>query len=468
MILTVIASTGYACRAGAELVLEDIVLDEPASSIDVPAPATGRGDVGTGTEQDRVLFLNRDRLHGEVVDVVPAAHGLRWTHSDVQESIDFKLENVRHIELGNREKRKHRAHKSSVKLTNDDLLLGDIVSMGGASLVLDTWYAGTVTIARPMIKAIKPTEGESAKIFEGPTDIANWTTDEGGWVLEKGALHARGHESIGRNLPELPDKFEMRFKLRWSGRPQLYFSFLTDEVRYYHGQGYSLQVGGSTVTLSRRSSRSSRSIGSAQVESLQHLSTSSATFTLYVDPEAAAFTLFIDDKMVQQWTDSQGFAGAGNGIVFYPQSGGGLSVSDIAVLAWDGTLPMKAGEDAGEEAQDTIRLVNGDKMSGEVLQIADGAIAFKTDYATLSVPLARAEEILMSTARTERARRNKGDVRSHFMEKGVVTLDLQKIEGGKIEGTSENLGHVRVPLAALGRIEFSIYRSRESDSEKEL
>ena len=63
----------------------------------------------------------------------------------------------------------------AVTLTNNDELPGTLVSMDDKSLVLDTWYAGKITIPRDMVKGITPLKTGEGTLYEGPTGLDGWT-----------------------------------------------------------------------------------------------------------------------------------------------------------------------------------------------------------------------------------------------------------------------------------------------------
>jgi hypothetical protein len=88
---------------------------------------------------------------------------------------------------------------------------------------------------------------------------------------------------------------------------------------------------------------------------------------------------------------------------------------------------------------------------------------FETSYATLDIPLARVVEIVTSTENAARARKNKEDVQMVFADKGLLTLQLERIEKDEVKGQSENFGKITLPLGALHRLDFNIYAEKKAD-----
>jgi hypothetical protein len=318
---------------------------------------------------------------------------------------------------------------------------------------------------------MNPNTGAGSVSYEGPTDIKNWKMGSGSgssksWALKNGALYAlRSSQTIGRNIDNLGDMSSLQFKATWRGYPQFYFAFYTDNLQNYYGNCYMLQVSRSSVYLQRYSKRGNqRNLGNVNVQKFSD-SDGSAVFRMLVDKKKKQFTLTIDGVMIKQWTDTATFAGMGKGILFRPQTQGGLKISEIRVSEWDGKIPQAIG-DGGKQTDDLIRFANNDKVSGTLGSIKNGVAKFKTAYATLDIPIERIGEIEMSSTNAERARRNKADVRARFSGTGgLITLRLTGLDDGMIQGVSENCGSVQVPVAAFDSIEFNIYKEKSSDQD---
>lgn len=437
-------------------------------AIDVPPPESGaQAGQGASGGQDVLLFMNKDKLHGRLLAVSPDKFGLQWQHPEVKKAIEMSLDGISEIGLSSRSASARRAHAATVRLTNDDILNGDIVSLDGDKLIMDTWYAGRIEIVRSMLKLVSPNSGSGPVTYEGPKDIKNWkfgsshSSGSKSWALKNGSLYAlRSSQTIARNIDSLGDMSSLEFRASWRGYPQFYFAFYTDNLQNYYGNCYMLQVSGSSVYLQRYSKRGNqRNLGNVNVQKFNN-SGGSSVFRMLVDKKKKQFTLTIDGTMIKQWTDTAEFAGMGKGILFRPQTQGGLKISNIRVADWDGKIPQAIGEGGKEEA-DTIRFANNDKVSGTLGSIKSGVAKFKTAYATLDIPVERIGEIEMSSTGTERARRNKEDVRARFVGGGAsITLRLTELADGKLHGISENCGSVEVPVSAFEMLEFNIYKEK--------
>jgi hypothetical protein len=457
--------------AFAEIAIDFAPVAAPEAAITVARPVDV-GDEETGVTQgegavDVLKFINGDSLHGVLVSISPADHGLRWRHASVQDPIDISLEAVAQVKLGKRESLRQRSNDASVRLTNSDLLNGELISLSDDVLALDTWYAGRLVVKRPMLATLEPNLSASSTIYEGPTDLSNWTVHRSGaqsWTFKKGALYASTSYAIGRNIDELPDMADIKFEVSWQHRyPSFYFSFHSDNLSSYSGNCYALRVSNTSVYMYRYSShRGSQSLGNVSVQELSRVK--NAKFNILCDKKNRAFTLLINGREVKQWTDPGAVPGAGKGIVFDPESENPMKVQNISITKWDGKVPSRATETDAESKEDVIRFVNNDKVSGYLKTIADGNAKFETSYAALDVPLARAVKIDMSTETAERARRNGNDIRAHFAGGGVVTVGLAGMANDTVEGRSENFGTAKMPLGAFDLLEFNIYRDKSEEN----
>lgn len=457
-------------NVSAEIVLE---IPEPAGpaapSISVPAPSGGSvsdSEGGSDAESmDLLQFDNKDGIHGTLVSYSEGEYGLKWRHEHVKDPILFSLANVSKIKLATR-KAVADTTGASVTLSNEDVLMGKIVSLDGEKLVLDTWYAGRINIEKVMIKAIHPGTKGSTAIFEGPSDLASWTVQNHGnlqaWKFRNNALYALQAYPIGRMIDKMPDSVDIEFEVAWRGYPQFIFAFLTDNLQQYYGNCYMLQVSNTSVHMYRcNRNGNQQSLGNANVQEFANATNGKAKLNIMVDKENKSIVLMVNDKVVKQFAASSGFSGLGKGILFQPQTQGNFKLSKIRVSSWGGKLPSEGGATTGEGTDDTIRFVNGDKVTGSLLSIADGTAEFKTSYATLTIPVERVVAVSMAPDNMERARRNKSDVKASFASGGAVTVQMASVGSSKLKGSSENFGMVTMPVAAFKSLEFNIYKEKE-------
>lgn len=458
--------------ARAELDLPDEGRTTPRpSGISAPIPAAA-GNTAVATPEDvkgdDVLeFLNNDKLHGTLQAASPDAHGLKWKHPEAESPIAFSLSRLSSATLARRTGAKSAAHNSLVRLTNGDIFPGNLVSMDADRLVLDTWYAGKISINRAMIRKVNPNAGVSAIAYEGPVDLESWTQgrrgNQAGWTYKDGMLYAAQPSPIGINIDKMPDMADIHFDAAWRSVPSFLFFFMADNIEQIQGNGYYLQISGSSGYLYRMTREGgSRNLGSFNVQQFNTGTIKRSSFNLLVNKKDRSIAFCIDGKMIQQWTDHGDISALGKGILFQSQNQGDLRISNITVTEWDGKMPQATGGET-ELKEDLARLVNGDKISGHLKSFAAGKLKLETAYTTLDIPLEQVVAVDTSSENTARARRNKDDIRVHFFGKGEITLGLVKIENAEMKGKSENFGTISMPLSAFRLIEFNIYEERKTE-----
>ena len=418
---------------------------------------------------DTVEFSNGDKLHGTLMSIKPAEHGVRWRHASVAQPIEFNMQAIRKITLAAREAKPRAGNAASVRLSNEDLLTGDIVSLSDQNLILDTWYSGKIEVKRSMLRSISPGGGAGGIIYEGPTSLAGWEMPQAGaWSFKNGALYAQQSSHIGRNIDNLPDSVNFEFTMAWQSQPQFTFYFCSDEPKSTSCSAYSLRVSGSSVYLYRQSKRSGSSrLDRISVARFGQGRPGRATINLSVDKAKKTIVLLVDGVKMKEFVDGAGFAGEGNAILFYAQSTGGLKISKLRVTKWDGKVPTPAAAEI-QTTEDMVMFSNEDKVSGRLTSIDAGQAEFATSYALLDVPLDRVVRITMSAEKMERARRNRGDMRALFKDSGAVTIELIDMEEGVVRGKSENFGDITLPLTAFRALEFNIYAETAANDADEF
>ncbi len=415
-------------------------------------------------ETDAMSFMNGDRLHGRLLAVGPPDSELTWKHESVVNPIDFRLESVSEVKLAKRPSRT-RPHEAVVELTNDDLFTGNIVSLDDTTLALETWYAGTISIKRVMVRRFDPSLSTSPVAYEGPMALESWTFGSLGnrqaWKLRNGTLAGKDPIPIGRNIDAFPETADIGFEVAWQGSPYFYFSFYTDNLRQYSGNCYALRISSATAYLYRfERNTSSHNMGSVNIQQFVNDGNNRLRINMLVDRKSKSFTLMINGAVVKKWVETGPFAALGKGILFHPRNQGYLQISNIRIAEWDGRTPEKAESTPKEGGGELVYFSNGDKVSGRLLSVLDGKAKLETSYATLDIPLERMTRVEMSSNSQERARRNIGDVRAHFAERGMITLKLSGATEAELTGFSENFGEIALPLEAFRLVEFNIYEEK--------
>jgi hypothetical protein len=421
--------------------------------------------------RDSLAFKNGDLLYGSLQSIT-LEKGLELKRSDAPEPLQFQPEFLSEINLSQRSSAPtNEVNACTVQLTNGDQFDGQLVSYDGSKVVVDTWYAGTLTLANEVVAMILPINNSKRLIFEGPGELKDWTMGkvnanaagmEGGqWHLFNGALYANKSASIARDV-KLPDISSFQFDMEWRGffhiAVALYTQYLhpvslaTKETEPTFGGFYSLQVNPfSASLLPVRQMDPLRHMGQAPLQTLGQKT--SAHFDIRVNKQKKTIALLVDGVMVRQWAETEDFAGTGTAIRFVHQGQGAVKLTNIRVYEWDGTFDETATVSTNK-TQDLARLRNGDRVMGDVKSITEGKMTVQSTGTSLSIPLTRVKQIEFVAAKPRASHFKPTTVRAYFAQGGRLTLDLESLQNGEIHGTSPSFGPGKFKLAAFNRLVF--------------
>ncbi len=436
--------------------------------IDVPPPASN----AEAARGDTLELLNGDVFHGTFISL-DSKNGARWQHPSVKQVMELNPAGIGRIKL-ERPKSTNAAPRQTcaARLTNGDELVGELVSLDDDKLVLETWYAGTLTLPRKMVQSLSPGLSRLSSVFEGPTGPEGWTIkgtggggfrglrggrEGGSWKFSNGGFSSVGQGSVGRDV-KLPAMSNTEFDMNWRGYLQLNIAIYTDTLEGFGGNCYLLSFNYTSVNLQRMSRNGdSGSFGQAELPALNQKS--KARFSIRVNKEQKTIALLMDGALVKQWTDRGDFAGSGTGLLFYQQGQGLVKVGNMRVTTWDGKFEETTGKTA-KSKDDLVRLVNNDKISGTLKSIKDGKMNFETAFAPLSVPLDRIDQIDLAGEKAEKATSGANDVRVVFGDRGSVTFQLERWDDQQVTGSSLNFGKARFSPAAFSSILFNLDKQK--------
>ena len=448
-----------ATPAWARIIVDDSAPEPgPEQGIHVPAPANG-SDTATH-EQDTLAFLNKDQLHGFLL-AIDADGSLHWQSPEARDPIVFKSGEVSQIKLDSH-KPAATTSEARIALTNGDILPGNIVSLDGQTLSLDTWYAGRLALPRAMLRSIMPMSGAANLEYAGPTSLNGWTVgrmgNPGSWSYRDGALIGSSYGTIGRDV-NLPDMSSVAFDLSLEGNQQIGIGIYADHPDNT-GDCYMLQLSSGYAELQRYSRNSgSTVIGNAQMQnSIRHDKTH---VELRSSKDKKSIWLLLDGKMIKQWTDPAEFNAGGGSIVFASQPGSVVKISDIKVSKWNGKFDESTSP-SDKSSSDTVQLANEDKVTGHLESIQDGKAKFSSDYAELTIPLERIDEVDLANANAGDAKATPTDVRAWLPDGGNVTMQLTQWDAKTCTGTSPNFGTATFSPDAFARIEFNLQAPERS------
>lgn len=418
-----------------------------------------------------ILFRNGDLLTGQL-EAVTATNTVHWRHGDAPGRIEFQRDALAEIHLGAPATPPATSPSYCfVRLTNGDELAGNLKSLDEQQVVLETWYAGTLTLPRPRVAGLRPAGPSPRTIFAGPDGLDGWTMgralpgniNAGQWHFANGAFVATQPASIARDV-KLPPGSSLEFDLAWQGTFALAIALYTDSLQPVRlaqtadeppfGGFYSLQLNSySTQLLLVKHKEAVRQLGMAVIPLLQQ--TNRARVAIKSSREQKSITLLLNGVVAKQWVEPDAFGGEGTGIRLVHQGQGPMRVANLRVTEWDGRLEETVAPLVPNVDNDVGRLVNRDSVAGRLVEWKDGKLRFAVGDRAVEVPLDRVAQVDFATARAQTTPLQAGDIRVFFTGRGSLTFALESWTAQAVRAGSPNFGKAEFAPRAFSRIVFS-------------
>ncbi len=434
----------------------------------VPALKTAAGNASFGTK-DALVFRNGDLLYGQLLGI-DAEHGIRWSHADSTQPIEFKSDNVVAIDFPAQPVPSFPADSPCrVRFNNEELLDGNLISADAQTLTLDTWQAGKLKLQRSSLQSITLIS-QAPAVFAGPTGKEGWTSgksavaaaaDSGEWIYRNGAFYAAKAASIARDL-KLPDVAEIQFDLAWKGSLYVAIALYTDSLQPVNlvskenepdfGGFYSLQINGTFLDLKPITKHDPlRSLGQLIIPSLGEKPR--AHLDLRVNKPKGTIAFFINDALVIEWKDPQGFIGQGTGMRFVHQGMGAAKLSGLRITQWDGQMPVPSAE-TNIMTQDVAWLRNGSHSAGVIEGIQNGKLIIQGALGKSEVSLAEIRQIDFTAPKSPAIA--SGNVRATLTQGASLTFQLEKWTPEGVVVSSPNFGQATFKPAAFTKLQFGL------------
>jgi hypothetical protein len=421
---------------------------------------------------DSLLFRNGDLLYGKLL-AIDAQNSVRWRHPDAAEPIDFKPDSIAQIDFPPpKDSTTHSNNMCRLLLADGDILEGDLVSCDRAAIVLQTWFAGRLSIPRAALQTLVFIP-RSPAVFDGITGLDGWTQgisaaafpgETGLWIYRNGAFYASKAASIARDL-KLPDVAEIQFDLAWKGGLNLAIALYTDSLQPIlvtakdqgpdFGGFYSLRFQNpfsfSVDCWPIKKGERLRSLGQLFLPSLN------GKDRLHVDLRVSKprhkIALYFDDTLAKEWDDTEGFIGEGTGMRFVQNLGNPLKLSNLRITQWDGFFQELPG-DMPDTTLDDIWPENRAKVTGTIESIANGKLTAHTTNGPVEIPVAQLKSIDFAHRQVETPATPAGAVRATFAQGGGLTFILESWRPDEMVVRSPDFGKAKINPAVFTRLQF--------------
>ena len=371
-----------------------------------------------------------------------------------------------------------KSHTGVAHLINGDRLTGDLKHLDDKGLMINTWYAGALTIDRHTIKTLTPGAIKGESLYTGPTaeDQKSWKYTNNGsykWTFKDGGFQSNGSSAnVGRMLENMPKVAKLEFDYQWqSGSPSLYISILTDNLSSYSaGNCYSIRISSTSMYVYRYSringGLSSSRLTPSSVSHRLNRTRLRSRVALCVDTTKKTLAVIVDGKLVGTFRDNSGrdMDALGNGFAFHSRSSIPARISNVSVTKWDGGLPSGGTTSSLALKQDFVKFNNDDSFSGNLVDITDGTLKFKTEFAELPIPLNTVSQLHFAKERLKNPAISAKAIRATLVDDINVTGTIKAWKDGEVTLASPVFGEATFKADAFKIIEFNLGKPRNSAS----
>ena len=420
-----------------------------------------------------VRFSNNDRLSGSVESL--SSDLLVWKSPVLEKPTPFFLKNVVDLSLPTIPQDNPAGHEATIKLTNGDVIHGQLSSVTEDTVAVDTWFAGRMNFNLLMIAGVKIAEKMNF-VYRGPTGLDGWqqSGDKPAWSFSRSAFRSNAPGSIARD-GLLTDECAITFDLAWKGDALAFklLAFTDDPFSDGSSSGYDITFQRGSIYL--RNCKTQSFLGSTNVQAL--MENDRAHIEIRASVKSGKVCLLVNERMIEVWTDPNIEKGKfGRCLQFVSSTPSPMRVSEIGIAAWDGQVermptprfgmmrfnmqgqveePKPATPDKTKEGR--MELANGDTLEGEVISIHEGVITVKTPLANVKLPVSRLRTVTLKKVELERCILRNGDIRAWFPDGTSIVFRLDDVGEGTLIGSSQNFGTATFKTAAFSRIEFNIH-----------
>lgn len=434
--------------------------------------------------REEVQLLNGDALGGRFLGF-DAKKGIRWKHPAFAAEMHIDPAKAKRITLHRPGLPKDaRHHASKVTLRNGDQIFGDLLSLKDGKLVLDTWYAGKLSLPQAALRQLIPghpgqtllagpeaykgwvvTGPKGAEIFKGaggklPEEILKRIYAQNqkahdpaktGWAVEGMSLVCRdGTGLIGREIPFV-EGTQIEFDVKCTGQAQFLMTLFSKDVRSNTiSNGYGLMVLGNEISLFEKSGAET---GNRKVSSIRN-SLKINHVSILVAPRSGKFIVSLNNHFQVTASDKLKIIPEGKGLIISSLSKRPLHFTNFRVSRWNGEALDQKPRVNHQGDKDLAVLSNADRMQGRVLGIAGDKLLMQSDLGELPMPLNRVQSIYFGKPKTPPPHPGLGGVRLKLKDGGTLTAELLEWKDAVVKVKSPLFGEVKLTAGIISGIEF--------------
>lgn len=377
---------------------------------------------------------------------------------------------------------------SVIRLANGDEFYGTLKALDTESLQLQTAWGGLLTVNRKHVRHIG-FDSQKAYLRNGTESLQGWKSSANNMLPEcrNGYWIMRGSNNTDLQTSfYMPPRLHVQFSLYHTNTFRINLSLWRDSNS---GSSVDLELSLEKAELSKNSSGLYRTIGKVKRNTERNWyadkSVKRSDVHFYADPEKGNYYLYVNGEQTARWEEVKGMDNVfenesgedeeeeqeaakkhefkpGNILAVSGYDGLNMAVFNLNVFDWNGALPHLVEEEDviskydGDAPRDKALLVNGDVLRGAISLQENGAIRIKSDHYDVTIPTAKVRALDQKSQEKKKLPEDDSDTRVFLTDQSVLSLELETLRDGFMEGRSAALGKVRIPLESIRKVQFNL------------
>lgn len=378
---------------------------------------------------------------------------------------------------------------SVIRLANGDEFYGTLKALDTESLQLQTAWGGVLPVNRKYVRHIG-FDSQKAYLRNATESLQGWKSSANNMLPEcrNGYWIMRGSNNteLQTSFP-MPSRLHLQFSLYHTNTFRINLSLWQDSNS---GSSIDLALSLEKAELSKNSSGQYRTLGRVKRNTARNWyadkSVKRSDVHFYADPEKGNYYLYINGEQTARWEEVKEMDNVfenesgddeeeeqeaskkhefkpGNILAVSGYDGLNMAVFNLNVFDWNGALPHLGEEQdviskyEGDKPMDKALLVNGDVLRGAISLQENGAIRIKSDHYDVTIPTAKVRTLDHKSQDGEKTLpEDHSDTRVFLTDQSILSLALETLRDGFMEGYSAALGKVRIPLESIRKVQFNL------------
>lgn len=437
-----------------------------------------------GAQADGVITLKSGEKMPGSLDTMESPY-LKIRSSILSKPVDIKIEEL--DELVSSRPLDIPEQFSVIKLANGDELYGTLKALDTESLQLQTSWGGLLSVNRKYVRHIG-FDSQKAYLRNATESLQGWKSSANRMLPEcrNGYWIMRGSNNtdLQTSFP-MPPRLHVQFSLYHTNTFRINLSLWQDSNS---GNSIDLNISMDKAELAKSSSSQYRMLGRVKRKTDQNWysdkSIKRSDVHFYADPEKGNYYLYINGKQIARWENVKEMDDVfeneneedeeepappekhefkpGNTLAVSGYDGLNMAMFNLNVFDWNGAIPRL------EEEQDIISrydpdspadkalLVNGDVLRGAISLQENGSIRIKSNHYDVTIPTAKVRSLDQKSPEEKKLPEDGSDTRVFLTDQSVLSLTLEALRNGFMEGHSAAAGKVRIPLKSIRKVQFNL------------